>query len=160
MNDAHLHLIVNHFPIVGTLFGLGILLTGILLKNEVIKRVAYVIFVVCALFGFASMFTGEGAEEIVEELPNASHELIHEHEEAAERFILFLYATGFLSLLGLFTSIKKHKFASLAAIITLVIASISVFLSREVGTTGGEIQHTEIRTDSATNAGETYSDDH
>jgi hypothetical protein len=23
MNDAHLHLVVNHFPIIGTIFGLG-----------------------------------------------------------------------------------------------------------------------------------------
>jgi hypothetical protein len=31
MNDAHLHLLVNHFPIIGTIFGLGILITGMLL---------------------------------------------------------------------------------------------------------------------------------
>jgi putative effector of murein hydrolase LrgA (UPF0299 family) len=33
MNDAHLHLIVNHFPIMGTILGLGILIVGLFLKN-------------------------------------------------------------------------------------------------------------------------------
>ena len=34
MNDAHLHLVVNHFPIIGTILGLGILIAGIVLKNK------------------------------------------------------------------------------------------------------------------------------
>ena len=28
MNDAHLHMVVNHFPIIGTIFGLGWGLAG------------------------------------------------------------------------------------------------------------------------------------
>ena len=34
MNDAHWHLVVNHFPIIGTILALGTLLTGLLLKNN------------------------------------------------------------------------------------------------------------------------------
>jgi len=37
MNDAHLHMVVNHFPIIGIIFGLGILISGIALKNDVVK---------------------------------------------------------------------------------------------------------------------------
>ena len=51
MNDAHLHMVVNHFPIIGTIFGLGILITGIVLKNKTVKTVAYVLFIIAALFG-------------------------------------------------------------------------------------------------------------
>ena len=50
MNDAHLHMVVNHFPIIGTIFGLGILITGIFMKHTVIKNVAYILFVVAAIF--------------------------------------------------------------------------------------------------------------
>jgi uncharacterized membrane protein len=65
MNDAHLHMVVNHFPIIGTIFGLGILIAGILLKNNAVKNTAYVLLIIAAVFGFASMSTGEGAEELV-----------------------------------------------------------------------------------------------
>ena len=41
MNDAHLHMVVNHFPIIGTIFGLGILIAGIILKNNSAKNIAY-----------------------------------------------------------------------------------------------------------------------
>ena len=63
MNDAHLHMVVNHFPIIGTIFGLGILIVGLLLNNKAIKNVAYSLFIVAALFAFFCMNTGEGAEE-------------------------------------------------------------------------------------------------
>ncbi len=68
MNDAHLHMVVNHFPIIGTIFGLGILIAGLIFKNTATKNVAYVLFVVAAIFAAFSMGTGEGAEEIAEKL--------------------------------------------------------------------------------------------
>ena len=144
MNDAHLHLLVNHFPIIGTLFGLGILITGILLKNNSVKNTAYILFVVAAIFAAFSMGTGEGAEELVEDLPNIGKQIIHEHEEIAEKFAILMYVTGFLSLLSLFTSIKNHKLAKTFSIITLTLALLATVFAKSVGTTGGEIRHTEI----------------
>lgn len=145
MNDAHLHLLVNHFPIIGTLFGLGILIAGMLLKNNSVKNTAYILFIVAAIFAAFSMGTGEGAEELVEDLPNIGKQIIHEHEEIAEKFALIMYVTGFLGLLSLYTSIKNHKLAKTFSIITLIFALIAAVFAKSVGTTGGEIRHTEIR---------------
>ena len=145
MNDAHLHMVVNHFPIIGTIFGLGILITGIVIKNNVIKNVAYVLFCISAIFGFASMFTGEGAEEIAEKLPSVTDQIIHEHEEMAEKLALVLYALGAISLLGLYLNFKNNAKAAAVSYIALVVAVIGVFLGKQTGTTGGEVRHTEIR---------------
>jgi uncharacterized membrane protein len=111
MNEAHLHLLVNHFPIIGTLFGLGVLITGLLLKNNSVKNTAYFLFVASAIFTAFSMGTGEGAEELVEDLPNIGKQIIHEHEEIAEKFAILMYVTGFFGLLSLYTSINNHKYA-------------------------------------------------
>jgi uncharacterized membrane protein len=146
MNEAHLHMVFNHFPIIGTLFGLGILVFGFFTKNNTLKNTAYILFIIAAVFGFLSMSTGEGAEELVEDLPNVGHDIIHEHEEIAEKFILFMYATGIFSILALFTSVKKHIFAKMTSIITLLLAIVTFALATKVGTTGGEVRHTEIRT--------------
>ena len=145
MNDAHLHMLVNHFPIIGTIFGLGILIGGIVLKNNAVKNTAFVLLIVAALFGIASMSTGEGAEELVEDLPDVGKSIIHEHEELAEKFILVLYVTGAFALLSLMANIRKHSKANLLAWITLLLSIVSVVLVKEVGTSGGEIRHTEIR---------------
>ena len=145
MNDAHLHMVVNHFPIIGTIFGLGILITGIVMKNTVIKNIAYVLFVIAAIFAAVSMSTGEGAEEIAENLPAVTHEIIHEHEEMAEKLALVLYVLGGVSLLALFMNFKNHAKANLISYLAFLIAVVGVFLGKQTGTTGGEIRHTEIR---------------
>jgi uncharacterized membrane protein len=145
MNDAHLHMVVNHFPIIGTILGAGILLAGILFKNNTVKSVAYVLFVVVAVFAAVSMATGEGAEEMVEDMPTVGHDIIHEHEEIAEKLALSLYVLGVVSLFGLYANIKKLSQAKIAAILTLVISVIAIYFAQLTGTTGGEIRHTEIR---------------
>lgn len=153
MNDAHLHMVVNHFPIIGTIFGLGILITGIVLKNNSVKTVAYVLFIVAAIFAAFSMGTGEGAEELVEDMPSVGKQIIHEHEELAETLALVLYATGVLSLLSFYFLIKKIVFEKYTSILVVIIAILGVFFAKQVGTSGGEIRHTEIRAN-ATATGE------
>jgi uncharacterized membrane protein len=145
MNDAHLHMVVNHFPIIGTIFGLGILITGIVMKNTVIKNVAYVLFIICAIFGLVSMSTGEGAEEIAENLPSVTDQIIHEHEEMAEKLALVLYVLGGVSILGLYLNVKNHTKSNFISYLAFIIAIFGVFLGKQTGTTGGEIRHTEIR---------------
>ena len=153
MNDAHLHMVVNHFPIIGTIFGLGILIAGVFMKNTVIKNVAYILFVIAAIFAAVSMATGEGAEEIAENLPSVTHQIIHEHEEMAEKLALVLYALGGISLLGLFLNFKHHAKAATVSYLALVVAIVGVFFGKQTGTTGGEVRHTEIRDNNAsTNA--------
>ena len=144
MNDAHLHMVVNHFPIIGLFFGIGILAYGIIKKQAILVNTAYVMFIVCMIMAKATMMTGEGAEEIVEEL-GISHDLIHEHEELAETFMKVLYGLGILSILGLVANLKKHSKSAIVSYVVLVLAISSAVLSKSVGTSGGEIRHTEIR---------------
>lgn len=160
MNDAHLHLLVNHFPIIGTLFGLGILITGLLLKNNSVKNTSYILFVVASIFAAFSMGTGEGAEELIEDLPNIGKQIIHEHEEIAEKFAILMYVTGFFGLLSLYTSIKNHKFAKTISYITLAFALFAAILAKSVGATGGEIRHTEIRSASDSFSNENANGEH
>ncbi|WP_413998388.1 DUF2231 domain-containing protein [Flavobacterium sp. W1B] len=148
MNDAHLHLIVNHFPIIGTIFGFGILIGGMFLKNNAVKNTAYVLFVVAAIFAALSVVTGEGAEKLVEDMPNIGEKLIHKHHEIAEKLALVLYFLGAVSILGFYLNLKNHSKAKLVSFFVLGLALVAIFLSQKVGTSGGEIRHTEIRENS------------
>ena len=145
MNDAHLHMLVNHFPIIGLFFGFFILLFGIIKDNSTLKSTAYIIFIFCMIMGKVSMMTGDKAEHSVEDMAGFSHDYIHEHEEAAELFMKPLYILGLVSVFGLVSIIKKRGNQKFVSICILLIAAICLFLSKNVGTTGGEIRHTEIR---------------
>ena len=145
MNDAHVHLAVNHFPIIGTILGLGILIAGIVLHNKSVQNTAYVLFVIAAIFGFFSMYTGEGAEEMVEDFPGIGKAIIHEHEELAEKLAIVLYLLGGISVLGLILNVKNHAKAKFISVVAVIIAIPAVYVATLVGTSGGEIRHTEIR---------------
>ncbi len=167
MNDAHLHMVVNHFPIIGIILGFGILVTGLFLKNNSVKNTAYCLFIVGAIFAAVSMATGEGAEEIAEKLPSVTDQIIHEHEEMAEKLAIVLYALGLISMIGLFLNFKNHSKAIFISYLAVVIAIVGIFLGKQTGTSGGEIRHTEIRenaaistTSEANNESESHNDDH
>jgi uncharacterized membrane protein len=145
MSEAHYHLVVNHFPIIGTIFGLGILIAGILFKNNTIKNVSYLLFIVAAIFAFLSLKTGGGAAGMVKNMPDISKEIIHKHAETADKLAIVLYVLAFISLLGLYTNIKNKPKAKLVSYLVLIIAAVGVYLAQQTGTTGGEIRHTEIR---------------
>lgn len=156
MNDAHLHLVVNHFPIIGLILGLGILITGMILKNISVINTAYVLFVVSAIFAAFSMGTGEGAEEMVEDMPSIGKQIIHEHEEMAEKLAIVLYVLGVISLAGFYLNIKQRTKAKLVSYLAVTVGIVAVFLGQQTGTTGGEIRHTEIRSIAIQNSGENH----
>jgi hypothetical protein len=59
------------------------------------------------------VFTGEGAEEMVERFPGIGKAIIHEHEELAEKLAIVLYLLGAISVLGIILNIKNHAKANL-----------------------------------------------
>lgn len=145
MNDAHLHLALNHLPIIIPFVAVLVLIGGIVFKSEIIKRTALLIFVLGAICTLPAFATGEGAEEVVEELQGIDHHYIHEHEEAAETFALLSYALGLLAIVGLWANLKKKNFSNLIAIVVLLFSGVVLFFAKQTGTTGGEVRHTEIR---------------
>ena len=145
MNNAHLHLVVNHLPIIFPIVGVIILLIAIFTKSHVSKRNAYIVFILGAVASVAAMATGEGAEDAIENIQGVSENLMHRHEEAAEIFAGMSYFLGAVSLLGFLTSYRNFSLDKLMPVTILIVAGVSLYFAQEAGRTGGEIRHTEIR---------------
>ena len=150
MNDAHFHLVVNHLPIVGVLIGFLVLLAGLIMKKPQIKNTALGIFIFSALAAIVAFLTGEGAEEIVENLPGISETLIHKHEEYAELFLTMMLILGGVSLITFFLQYKKLSFYKYGFVAVLLLSVTVIGISKYVGTSGGEITHIEIRSNTNT----------
>jgi uncharacterized membrane protein len=145
MNNAHFHLIVNHLPIVGILIGLLVLISGLLLNKSDIKLTAFGIFIFSAFASALAFFSGEGAEEAIENISGISETLIHRHEELAEKFFIVTIILGLISLIALIAEVKSIKIAKFLVTLILIIAITNVVLAKYAGTSGGEIRHSEIR---------------
>jgi uncharacterized membrane protein len=145
MNQAHFHLVVNHLPIIFPLVGLIVILVGIFTKSEVVKRTAYLIFILSSIATVFAMNSGEGAEEVVESIPDVSENNIEKHEEFAEIFSILSYALGLISLAGIWASLKGKSISKIISILCILMTVITLYFAKQTGTTGGEIRHSEIR---------------
>jgi uncharacterized membrane protein len=145
MNDAHLHLVLNHLPIILPLIGIFIMIGGLVLKSEIVKRTAYFIFILAALVAIPTLITGEGAEEVIENIVGIDENLIKTHEEIAEKFAMLCYVLGGISILGLWANFYRKSFSTIISFVTIVICVFTLFFAKQTGTSGGEIRHTEIR---------------
>ena len=146
MDELHLHLVVNHLPIIFPIVGIIILLIGIFSKSEATKRNAYIIFILGAITSIAAMGTGEGAEDSATKIAGLSENLIKKHEEASEIFAALTYVLGAISLIALLASLRNSVISKYAPFIVGILAVVALFFAQKSGTTGGEIRHTEIRT--------------
>lgn len=144
MNEAHFHMIINHFPIILPIVGFSILMIGFILKAELVKRISYGILVCSAIMTYITMNSGKGAEEIIEEL-GRSHDSIHIHEKFAETFAMISYLLGLLSIISLWLNWKKHPFKNLSMFLVIGISMLVIYLAFGTGQSGGEISHEEIK---------------
>jgi len=145
MSDVHIHLLLNHVPIFALILGLLLIVANVVFKSKALTMLSLVLFVGAALFTLPVYFTGEGAEEAVENLPLVTESLIEAHEHAAKTAIILVELTGLLALIGGILAVRtKHipAFGVVAIIISALVSTLSIV---NTGMLGGQIRHSEIR---------------
>jgi hypothetical protein len=141
MNAAHLHLLVNHLPIVGTLLSVPLLALAFGLRDRGVWLAATVVLAISGVGVAAAYFSGEPAEGVVEDLAGVDKTVIHEHEERAE---VAAVLTGVAALIGVFTFALGARRPRLAALPLVAAMAASAALGW-TGEAGGRVRHTELR---------------
>lgn len=145
MNATHLHLILNHLPVLGTAFGLGLLLFGVWRKSSELKKTALGVLVIIALAAVPVYLTGEPAEDGVKSLPGVSKAFMEQHEEAAGVAFTGVLALGVAALTALILC-RGGRDLPVWSTGSLLVASVIVGgLMVWTASLGGQIRHTEIR---------------
>lgn len=162
MNQAHIHLLITHLPIFGSVLGGLVLAYGLWTKNQQTKIPAYGILIISAIGAGIAYLTGEAAEETVENIQGISEIAIEQHEDSAVFTLVSLIISGVASLAAIFLTLKKPSFARTAALVVLFISMVSFGLAARTGYLGGQIRHTEINNQTPTTqeqGGETEGED-
>ena len=146
MNGAHLHLMINHVPVIGLFCCLGLLLAGQWRKNPELVTAGLVALVLVALISIPVYLSGEPAEEIVEEL-GVSHDLIHAHEDGAIWAFIGLEVLGALALVGLVAFRAPKQLPQWFVPALLALALLTTIWVGWVSALGGRIVHPESRPD-------------
>ncbi|HEY1759057.1 MAG TPA: hypothetical protein VGG72_27040 [Bryobacteraceae bacterium] len=146
MNLAHVHLLLNHFPTVGMIIGLGVFVTAIVSKSDDLKRTSLGIFFFISLLSIPAFVTGTSAKLALDKAPEVSKPMIDTHETAAFEGLWLMELTGALAWLGLwqYRRLSRVPQGTIAAVLVLSLATFG--LMSRAALIGGEIRHPEVRT--------------
>jgi uncharacterized membrane protein len=146
MNAAHFHLLVNHLPLAGLLFGLLLLVGATIFKSKPATNTAYLILILAAVLVFPAYFSGEGAEHtLMDKVEGIEKSLVHEHEEAALISFILTLVVGALAGVTLFINSGKKKENMFLVYLLMIVGLFALASIAQVAKLGGEIRHTEIR---------------
>ncbi len=148
MNPTHIHLLITHLPIFGSILGAVVLTYGLFARSRSTQMASYLLFIISTIGAVIAYLTGEEAEETVEHLPGIAEAAIERHEDFALFALVALCILGAASLVAIYFSTRKKESGNTWGTIVLVLSLISFALSARTGFLGGKIRHTEIQSDS------------
>ena len=145
VNLPHLHLVMNHWPIIGTFMGIAMMLVAVAARNQDIKKASLIIFSLMALFAMPAYTSGHAAAAVIQNEADVSAAMIETHQGAALMAFIFLEITGAFAWLALWQFRRTSSPAPWIMPTVMVLSVVAAGLLTLTGTTGGEISHPEIR---------------
>jgi len=158
MNAAQIHLALNHAPLFLSLIGGLLLIVGMIKKNETVKIISLYMLVAAAVFTAPVYLTGEGTEELVENMAGVNEAAIEEHEEMAKLSLIIIIVLGVVALLGLLTR-KKESLSKIILGGAVLLSLASFGTMAQTAHLGGLIRHSEIQTGAVSTQGEKGEDE-
>lgn len=164
MDAVHIHLLLNHFPIISTYFGLLLIAFAFIRKSGEIFRGAMAVFLIGGILAIPTFISGHGAEDIAENLPGVDESFIEAHESFASIALISSIILAAICAYGLlryrrkdeeFTGTdapvrKRFGRIDLYFVIIVTLAAVAVSgITSYTGNLGGQIRHTEVRSGAA-----------
>jgi uncharacterized membrane protein len=140
---AHVHLLLNHVPTIGTIVAVFLLLLSFVRRNDHLKKVSFELFFLIALATIPVYESGVAAAEALKDQP-AMAKAITLHQDAALNAFILMELTGFVAWLALwqFRRIGRTTQALTGAVVVLSVLTLAVVAL--AANLGGDIHHPEI----------------
>src|SRR5436305_8331886 len=118
---AHVHLIMNHFPILGSIFVLILFIIALVFKNGFLQKLSLWFLVGVALATAIAYVSGEKGEGAVQGLPQVSDTMIALHKQVAKYGLVIMFIAGVIALGGIILYSKRFVLPVYLRISVLVI---------------------------------------
>jgi hypothetical protein len=145
MDWTHLHLALNHVPVLGTPFLLGLLVWSWARGQAVTLRFCLWLFVVLAATSIGIKFTGDFAAEKIGTQPGFDKVLIEQHEQAADQATTGVFFMGIAAAVALVVSRRGKSTPAWSLGLLAALALVTFGLMARTANFGGHIRHPEIR---------------
>jgi hypothetical protein len=152
VNLAHLHLLLNHVPTVGSVVALGLLLLALVRRNEHLTHAGLEALFVIAVVTLPVYMSGVAAHQKLRDQPGISDEAIRVHQDAALAGFTVTEFAGFVAWIALWQTRRRGRAARGLVPAATVLSIVALALMAQAANLGGEIRHPEIRTELAAGA--------
>ncbi len=154
MNWAHIHLALNHVPVLGSCFLFLLLIAGLLRRSLDIQRLCLWGFLLLSAISIPIKFTGDFAHDQLHSEPWLDHPVLERHEQAADQATTGIFILGVVAAVGLFLGRKRRSVPMWVYQALLILSLITFGLMARTANLGGQIRHPEIRpkTESSANS--------
>jgi uncharacterized membrane protein len=151
LNWAHIHIAINHLPVIGLIVLIALLGLGLWRKSGDLERASLEMFVALALLTIPVYLTGSPASKQLEAL-GVSRETIHQHSDAADYALGGIEILGALSLGALIKFRRQPLVPSRIVMGLLALAVVVLAMMARTANLGGRIRHPEIQSSRAARA--------
>jgi hypothetical protein len=146
LSPLHLHLMLNHLPIYGTVFAGIVLGWGLVRRSREGVRFGLWLTVLLALATIPVDLTGDPAEHQLRQFdPGVERRIIHAHEESGERGLWVVLATGAVAAAALWLGRRSTEPRGTMPLVVLACLLVSFAMFAYAALLGGQIRHTELR---------------
>ncbi|MFI5201412.1 MAG: hypothetical protein ACHQNE_03400 [Candidatus Kapaibacterium sp.] len=159
ITPVHLHLLLNHIPVIGSMGSVLLLIYAMARNNAELKRAALIACVLTGLAAYATDYTGDGAEHVAKQISGINRQDISAHAKAGDTAMDVSLVLGAVALFGLILAWNKkggeqtigdyirhhkepHRWIMIAC---LVIGLADIYFVSIAAYKGGLIRHPEIQ---------------
>lgn len=141
-NWAQVHLLVNHVPILGSIFAFLFLLVAWAMGNQTLIRTGLVLFVLGCIATVAVFMTGDPAADVVRRLvPDVARGAIRAHDSMAGKAATASFVAAVIALVGLVAFRRRAVYPGWFLALVLVAGLATSGLMAYTGHLGGKIRH-------------------
>ena len=142
----YIHVLLNHLPIYGTIFGALALTISLMLRSRAAQITALILTLIAGASAYPVFISGQRAYKTIRDMSDDDGaEWLDEHMDRAEKTIGAFYSLAALAVAGLLVPIKWPKSAVPLAALTLVVAILCSGIAVYIAQPGGRVRHPEFR---------------
>lgn len=145
MDWPHVHLALNHLPVVGLPILLGLLAMAVGRGDRWWTRLLLGALALLCVGGIGIQFTGDFARQALARVPGLDDSLVTRHEQAADQATTALFLGLLACLAAGWMSRGQRPIPRAAALGALALLAVAGGLLVRAANTGGQIRHPEIR---------------
>jgi hypothetical protein len=145
MNWMHVHLALNHVPVLGPAFVALFYTAALVAKHRRAQRFCLWVLVALCVVTIPIKFTGDFAMEEASQRADVDPRFVNAHEETADQATTGAFLLGIAAAAALVVSRGGRAVPKWAHAAVLLLAAATFLLMARAANSGGVIRHPELR---------------